>query len=218
MTKKKPVNAKPKKTPLQAIEESRPMPASPTIISSLARGNDGLPPGVVGELNRMAAGGASSYAVDEGALIAGGTRKNAVRSRMNKITEAQLAEQIAKLFPDVDPGERAVDCLVLVQELYIPKTMGGGLILRADETIDADQATTTYAKVRSVGPLCFKWDMTGETFPGGDAFKVGDIVRTPQWKSGGQIFLVDDVRFVYWKDRDIKSVIEDLRKIVAIYF
>lgn len=154
-----------------------------------------------------------NYAAEEQGNL-GNSRISLDRKSMEKFTDKQVTEHIKTLFPDVDPGEDACDCFILVQELLVPTKVGS--ILKPFETTDADQAVTSFGMIKSIGPLCFKWDMTGEEFPGGASFAVGDIVRVP--KFGGQEFIIDGVIFNIWKDRDVKTKIKNLRKIVAMYF
>lgn len=167
--------------------------------------------GQIGEINRTAS--EKNYAAEDG-VTQSTIGDGVMMSKMKKLTQKEWTERIAELFPEVDPGEEALDCYVIVQELLVPKKRGSFII--TSEQLDADQIVTSFAKVRSIGPMCFKQDVTGDEFPGGQSFAVGDIVRVP--KIGNQEFAVDEVIFNYWKDRDVKGKITDLRKIVAMYF
>lgn len=182
-------------------------PAAPAIIG---RARAPVAPGNVQALNDLRREG--NYAGEPDIAIA--SRVGVDHQSMEKFSDKDVDAKIKVLFPDVDPGEEAVDCFVIIQELMVPTKVGS--IIKPYEQTEHDQTITSFGKVRSIGPMSFHQDVTGEEVPGGRTFAVGDIVRMP--KFGGQEFVVDGVIFDIWKDRDVKSRITNMRKLVAQYF
>lgn len=154
------------------------------------------------------------YASSPSDLIAGGTTEGKMREKNTSLPKKEIERRLAQYFPDVDPGEVAMDAYVIIQELKVPEKIGS--IIRIDDAKDADQATMSIGKVVSIGPLAFISDTTGEYAFGKNPppFKIGDYVRMPKY--GGQDFIVDGVIFNYFFDRDVKGVITNMSKVLSI--
>ena len=86
--------------------------------------------------------------------------------------------EMAERFPDVDYDFQPFGNRVFVQIRYPKLQSASGLILASD-TVEDSYRNEQVAVVRALGESCFKFMTTGEPWPSGEAFKVGDFVRVP---------------------------------------
>lgn len=93
---------------------------------------------------------------------------------------AATAEELAKAFPDIDPGFKPFGSRVIVQ-LRSPKLYSTGGIKFSDETIENEMWNTQIAKIREIGQLAFKNRTDMKDWPEGAWAKVGDFVRIPKF-------------------------------------
>lgn len=109
-----------------------------------------------------------------------------VKDILGKRYDASLKEA----FPDVDPGIIPFGYLILLQ-IRTPKATAGskGLILKIDDTKDAEKWRVQTGLVRAMGPSAFKRRDTLAPWPEGDWCQAGDFVRCPIW--GGDRWEVD---------------------------
>lgn len=127
-------------------------------------------------------------------------------------------------FPVVDPMHEPCAEFVIVQIRNAKRFTASGLEL-PDEAFDTEKCNTQVAKVIALGPLAFRNRSTGEPWPGGNWYNVGDFVRSPKY--GGDRWSVKmeietaesrrgnlivaarkntvDVEFALFKDLDIRS-------------
>ena len=89
-------------------------------------------------------------------------------------------EELAKAFPDVNPGFEPFGSRVIVQ-LRKPKIRTSGGIILAEESIETEKWNTQIGKVRAVGSVAFRNRTTLELWPEGNWVKVGDYVRIPKF-------------------------------------
>lgn len=118
--------------------------------------------------------------------------------------------EMATAFPDVDPGILPFGYLVLLQ-IRTPKATAGtkGLILKIDDTKDAEKWRVQTGLVRAMGPSAFKRRDTLQPWPEGSWCRPGDFVRCPIW--GGDRWEVaipngkadDKAIFMIVKDTDL---------------
>lgn len=90
------------------------------------------------------------------------------------------AEELAKAFPDVDPGFEPFGSRVIVQ-LRSPKTITKGGIILTDDDKDTEKWNTQIGKIRAVGSVAFRNRTTLEPWPEGNWVHVGDYVRIPKF-------------------------------------
>lgn len=114
-------------------------------------------------------------------------------------------------FPDLDPGIEPFGTFVLVQVRKPKQKTGGGIIL-PDEVRDTVGWNTQVAKVRAIGPICFKHPDTLEPWPEGAWVNVGDFVRVPKY--GGDRWTVTDtdkaeVTFIMFSVKDLIGRVTD---------
>jgi hypothetical protein len=96
-----------------------------------------------------------------------------------KMPEKILDQSLEDAFPDVNPGEFPFGNLVLIQMKRPAYKTKGGLHLSGND-MQTEYDNTNVAKVIGFGPLCFKSRETGQEWPEGRWFKVGDYVRLSQ--------------------------------------
>lgn len=96
---------------------------------------------------------------------------------------------LEEAFPEVDPKHVPFGSRVLVQLRAAKRRTKGGLEL-PDSVRETIAANTQVCKVIMIGPMAFKNPNTGNPWPEGPWFKVGDYVRCP--KHGGDRFEVPD--------------------------
>lgn len=126
-------------------------------------------------------------------------------------------DELAKAFPDLDPGFKPFGSRVIVQ-LRSPKLYSAGGIKFPDETIETEMWNTQIGKVRAIGPLAFKNRSTNEVWPEGEWCKSGDYVRIPKFNQdkwfieypikmktmmGNEIDATERVLFMLINDLDI---------------
>lgn len=94
-------------------------------------------------------------------------------------TKSLLDQSLASAFPDVDPGERPLGSLVLLQvKRAATKTVSGFILPEEAQKTEFDN--TQVAKVIALGVLAFHSRDTGLPWPEGAWVKVGDYVRISQ--------------------------------------
>jgi co-chaperonin GroES (HSP10) len=94
-------------------------------------------------------------------------------------------ETLDEAFPHVDSGIKPFGARVVFQHKLIKKATKGGIVL-PDEARQTEKVQTMVAKVVAIGDLAFKKRDSGEPWPEGSWYKVGDYVRIPRW-SGDRI-------------------------------
>lgn len=134
-----------------------------------------------------------------------------------KMPEKILDQSLEDAFPDVHPGEVPFGSLVLIQmKRAASKTKGGVILSGNDQQTEYDN--TKVAKVISLGTLCFKNRETGETWPEGPWFKIGDYVRLSQhncttWTVGMPgtrgIGIEERIVFGYIDELHVRSLVQD---------
>lgn len=97
-------------------------------------------------------------------------------------TVALFDMTLDEAFPNVDPGHFAFGSKVIVQLRGAKQKTKGGIIV-PDEARTGIIANTQVCKVIGIGPMAFHNPNTGNPWPEGPWFKVGDYVRCP--KHGG---------------------------------
>lgn len=93
---------------------------------------------------------------------------------------AATEDELAKAFPDIDPGFKPFGSRVIVQ-LRCPKLKTNSGIHLADESVETEMWNTQIGKVRAVGPLAFKNIEKLTDWPEGAWAKIGDFVRIPKF-------------------------------------
>ncbi len=96
--------------------------------------------------------------------------------RDSTYTEAELA----KAFPDVDPGFEPFGSRVIVQ-IRSPKTITQGGIILTDDDKDTEKWNTQIGKIRAIGSVAFRNRTTLDPWPEGNWVQVGDYVRIPKF-------------------------------------
>lgn len=112
-------------------------------------------------------------------------------------------------FPDIDPGIAPFGYLILLQIRTPTETAGTkGLIIKVDETKDAEKWRVQTGLVRQMGPSAFRRRDTLEQWPEGNWCEAGDFVRCPIW--GGDRWEIpipgtrsDKAIFMMVKDTDL---------------
>jgi co-chaperonin GroES (HSP10) len=115
-------------------------------------------------------------------------------------------DDIDEAFPPADPGFKPFGSRVLIQIRTPKKTTKGGIII-IDEVRETEHYNTQIGKVIDVGVLAFHNRSTGEPWPEGAWFKVGDYVRVPKY--GGDRWTrptndgEDEAIFVIFNELDV---------------
>ncbi len=115
-------------------------------------------------------------------------------------------DDIDEAFPPADPGFKPFGTRVLLQIRTPKKKTAGGIIL-TDDVRETEHYNTQIAKVIDIGVLAFHNRSTGEPWPEGAWFHVGDFVRVPKY--GGDRWTrktsddKDEAIFVIFNDLDI---------------
>jgi co-chaperonin GroES (HSP10) len=111
-------------------------------------------------------------------FIAGG---NVINNDAGQVIVSDASDvELAKAFPDLDPGFEPFGSRVIVQ-LRSPKLYSAGGIKFPDEVIETEMWNTQIGKVRAIGALAFHDRTTMQPWPEGDWAKVGDYVRIPKF-------------------------------------
>jgi co-chaperonin GroES (HSP10) len=155
------------------------------------------------------------------------TALSAMKS-VKQSTLSQSGESDAKLsaaFPDVDPGERPLGSLVLLQVKQAMTKTDGGIVLTKND-IETEFDNTQVAKVIAVAVGAFRDRVTLQPWPEGAWVVVGDYVRISQhngkrWTKpipGTRGSSIEDrVTFVLIDDLHIASVIDDPLTVKAFF-
>jgi co-chaperonin GroES (HSP10) len=93
---------------------------------------------------------------------------------------AATPEEMARAFPDIDPGFEPFGSRVIVQ-LRSPKLKTAGGVHLADEVIETEMWNTQIGKIRAIGPLAFKNREHMTDWPEGAWASIGDYVRIPKF-------------------------------------
>jgi len=141
--------------------------------------------------------------------------------------QPDYSRAVAEAFPDIDCRHRPVAEFVIVQFRLEKGVTDGGIIL-TDEAKQTVKDNTQVARVVKIGPGAFCNRQTGEPWPSGAWYNVGDFVRAPKY--GGDRWSVRydatipehkrgtmivpertqayDVEFALFKDLDIRTIVE----------
>lgn len=92
----------------------------------------------------------------------------------------EIEAEIARLFPNIDPGVRPFGQRVLVQ-LRLAKARSAAGIEFVAETQDAQKWNEAVGQLLAVGPLAFKKRDTLQPWGEGVWAEVGDFVRVPRF-------------------------------------
>jgi co-chaperonin GroES (HSP10) len=141
------------------------------------------------------------------------------------IKPAGVLTALEMAFPAIEFAHQPCGEFVIVQLRSARRFSASGLDLSAAKQTEEDN--TQVALVAAIGPGCFKNRSTGELWPEGPWYKVGDYVRCPKY-GGDRITakvkyhlpermvgvqmrdaeeVEDDVVFAVFKDRDIHAVV-----------
>lgn len=140
---------------------------------------------------------------------------------MTHITSLKIAraddKKLSGAFPQVDPGEKPLGQLVLLQVKQPMTKTDGGIVLTKND-IETEFDNTQVAKVIKLGALAYHTRDTMQPWPEGAWVAVGDYVRISQhngkrWTkpipgTGGNS-VEDRVTFVLIDDLHIASLIDD---------
>ena len=147
-----------------------------------------------------------------------------MKSLANKVEFAYSS--IDEAFPPIDCQHKALGEFAIFQ-VRTPKRITAGGIEIPDEVRETEHYNTQVAKVVHLGPLAFKNRETGEAWPEGPWYAVGDFVRVPlhggdRWtvkferkvperKVGNVIHPAkiekDEAIFVMFKDREARTAV-----------
>lgn len=97
-------------------------------------------------------------------------------SLSNLKTHSILSQSLEDAFPAVDPGNRPLGSLVLLQIKSAATRTKAGLILTQD-TVETESDNTRIAKVIALGPLAYHTRDTATAWPEGAWCRPGDYVR-----------------------------------------
>lgn len=100
--------------------------------------------------------------------------------QIRRETNMPTAEELARAYPDVEPGYRPYGTRVCVQ-LRSPSVVSPGGIQYPTEVIEVEMWNAQDAMVRILGPVAFKDRKTLESWPEGDWCKPGAYVRIPKY-------------------------------------
>lgn len=121
-------------------------------------------------------------------------------------------DELALAFPAIQCPIKPLGNRVLVQ-IRLPKQKSkGGLYLTSDTTEDSYRQEQT-AKVIKLGSGAFHFPSSGEAWPSGEWYKVGDYVRVPLHGGDNHWIAMDNedktlVLFKTFKDYEVISMIE----------
>ena len=139
--------------------------------------------------------------------------------------ESLIHQTMEDAFPDVDPGEKPLGSLVLLQiKRPATKTKSGFQLSGYDMETEFDN--TKIAKVIAMGRLAFCSRTTGEQWPEGAWVKVGDYIRISQHNVGTWTIpmpgtrgttIEDRITFGLMDDLQCKSIVDDPLKTKAFF-
>lgn len=147
---------------------------------------------------------------------------------MTNLTQLKISkvdDKLSSAFPVVDPGERPLGSLVLLQVKQAMTKTDGGIVLTKND-IETEFDNTNVAKVLSLGSVAYCSRETLVPWPEGAWVKVGDYVRISQhngkrWTKpipGTRGNSVEErVTFVLIDDLHIASVINDPLTVKAFF-
>jgi len=135
-------------------------------------------------------------------------------------------EKLSAAFPSIEPGERPLGSLVLLQVRQAMTTYGDAKLVLTKNDIETEFDNTQVAKVLALGAVAYCSRETLVPWPEGAWVKVGDYVRISQhngkrWTKavpGTRGNSVEDrVTFVLIDDLHIASVIDDPMAVKAFF-
>lgn len=147
---------------------------------------------------------------------------------MTSITQLKISrtdDKLSAAFPVVDPGERPLGSLVLLQVKQAMTKTEGGIVLTKND-IETEFDNTQVAKVIALGRVAYHTRDTLVPWPEGAWIQVGDYVRISQhngkrWTKpipGTRGNSVEErVTFVLIDDLHIASVISDPLTVKAFF-
>ena len=128
---------------------------------------------------------------------------------MTELSAEQLKE-IDEAFPELNCPIKPLGNRVLVQMRLAKTKTKSGLHLTADTKEDVYRNEQT-AKILKIGAGCFIFPSTGQKWPSGEWFKVGDYVRVPL-HGGDNHWIVDGdgekILYKTFKDYEVIGLIE----------
>lgn len=139
-------------------------------------------------------------------------------------------------FPAVDCGHTPMGRFVIVQ-IRSPKSRTAGGFILSEMDKETEYANTQVARVVAIGPAAFKNDRSGDEWPEGPWYAVGDFVRAPKYggdrwatkfhrqvpeRQVGRTLLpaateVEDVIFAMFRETDIRLKVTKPLEIKAFY-
>ena len=123
-------------------------------------------------------------------------------------------DDLAQRFPEVDYDFEPFGNRVFIQMRLPPLRTPGGIELSGD-TLQYAYAEEQVGIVRALGSACFLFLTSGEKWPTGEAFTVGDYVRAP--RHGGDNHWEGDVLFKIFKDYEIIGRHRNPTKVKTVY-
>lgn len=90
------------------------------------------------------------------------------------------AEELAKAFPEVDPGFKPFGSRIIVQ-LRKPKIRTSGGIILSEDSIEIEKWNTQIGRVCAIGQLAFKNRDKMTDWPEGAWANIGDFIRIPKF-------------------------------------
>ena len=109
-------------------------------------------------------------------------------------------DELSKRFPDVDYDFEPFGNRVFVQMRLPPTETIGGVALSSD-TIEYAYHEEQVGVVRALGESCFKFMTSGEDWPAGEIYTIGDYVRVP--RHGGDNHWEGKILFKIFKDYEV---------------
>jgi co-chaperonin GroES (HSP10) len=136
---------------------------------------------------------------------------------MNKVQFAY--DSLEDAFPTIDPDHDVLGTRILVQIRSAKDKTAGGIII-PDEAKETERWNTQVAKVLAIGPGAFKDRKTGEYWPEGPWFEVGEFVRAPKY--GGDRWSKPlagyaDIVFAIFNDLDFTSKVKGDPRTIRAY-
>jgi co-chaperonin GroES (HSP10) len=127
-----------------------------------------------------------------------------------KAPAAIIDQSIEDAFPEVDPGERPLGNLILIQ-IKRPafRTKAGIHLTESDQQTEYDN--TKVAKVIAIGPLAFRNRETGEIWPEREWFKVGDFIRFSQHNARTWTVAIPGTRGIGIEERIVLGYMDELQ-------
>lgn len=153
------------------------------------------------------------------------------------IADSEDLTPLELAFPDIPCHHTPKGPYVLVQIRLAKEASAGGIIL-SDFDRDTERANTQVCKVVALGPGCFRDRHTGEAWPEGDWFTLGDFMRCPKYggdrwsvrftRQRGALQRKDrlilpprieriELEFAVFKDLDLRAGVDDPLAVEAYF-